>query len=115
MSAELDPLSELRFLTEALRAHAEWQQACGTVALPAADLESAAAAAQVIADPARAERAPVAARPAPAAARPTPAAAAGEISSSNYPLPTAADLPLPTPTNQPSLSAEERHTRLAVL
>ncbi|HEX2876248.1 MAG TPA: uracil-DNA glycosylase family protein [Polyangiaceae bacterium] len=37
MSAELDPLSELRNLTEALRAHAEWQQACGTVALPAAE------------------------------------------------------------------------------
>jgi uracil-DNA glycosylase len=36
MSGELDPLSELRFLTEALRAHAEWQQACGTQALPAA-------------------------------------------------------------------------------
>jgi uracil-DNA glycosylase family 4 len=36
MSAELDPLSELRFLTEALKAHAEWQQACGTFAIPAA-------------------------------------------------------------------------------
>lgn len=34
MDGELDPLSELRFLTEALRAHAEWQQACGTQALP---------------------------------------------------------------------------------
>jgi DNA polymerase len=38
MTAELDPLSELRFLTEALRAHAEWQQACGSAALPAATL-----------------------------------------------------------------------------
>jgi uracil-DNA glycosylase len=36
MAGELDPLSELRFLTEALRAHAEWQQACGASALPAA-------------------------------------------------------------------------------
>ncbi|RYZ05031.1 MAG: uracil-DNA glycosylase [Myxococcales bacterium] len=35
MSGELDPLSELRFLSEALRAHAEWQQACGAHALPA--------------------------------------------------------------------------------
>jgi DNA polymerase len=38
MTAELDPLSELRFLTEALRAHAEWQQACGSAALPATTL-----------------------------------------------------------------------------
>jgi DNA polymerase len=37
MTAELDPLSELRFLSEALRAHAEWQQACGAAALPAAE------------------------------------------------------------------------------
>jgi uracil-DNA glycosylase len=35
MASELDPLSELRFLTEALRAHAEWQQACGAAGLPA--------------------------------------------------------------------------------
>lgn len=34
MASELDPLSELRFLTEALRAHAEWQQACGAPGLP---------------------------------------------------------------------------------
>jgi uracil-DNA glycosylase len=35
MEGELDPLSELRVLSEALRAHAEWQQACGAHALPA--------------------------------------------------------------------------------
>jgi len=35
MAGELDPLMELRFLTEALRAHAEWQQACGAAVLPA--------------------------------------------------------------------------------
>jgi uracil-DNA glycosylase len=40
MTGELDPLSELRFLTEALRAHAEWQQACGAAALPPADVRS---------------------------------------------------------------------------
>jgi uracil-DNA glycosylase family 4 len=34
MAGELDPASELRFLTEALLAHAEWQQACGSSALP---------------------------------------------------------------------------------
>jgi uracil-DNA glycosylase family 4 len=34
MASELDPSSELRFLTEALRAHAEWQQVCGASALP---------------------------------------------------------------------------------
>ena len=42
MVDELDPLSELRFLTEALRAHAEWQQACGSGALPAAESRSEA-------------------------------------------------------------------------
>lgn len=40
MVDELDQLSELRFLTEALRAHAEWQQACGSGALPAAESRS---------------------------------------------------------------------------
>jgi DNA polymerase len=36
MTAELeDPRSELLALTEALRAHAEWQQACGSGGLPA--------------------------------------------------------------------------------
>ena len=39
MTAELEPLSELRFLTEALRAHAEWQQACGAGSLPASSAE----------------------------------------------------------------------------
>ncbi len=34
MTAELDPSSELRLLAEALRAHAEWQLACGATALP---------------------------------------------------------------------------------
>lgn len=34
MTGELEPLSELRFLTEALRAHAEWQRACGSAVLP---------------------------------------------------------------------------------
>jgi len=42
MVDELDPLSELRYLTEALRAHAEWQQACGSGALPAAESRSEA-------------------------------------------------------------------------
>jgi uracil-DNA glycosylase family 4 len=36
MAEELDPVSELRFLTEALRAHAEWQGVCGASALPLA-------------------------------------------------------------------------------
>ena len=40
MAGELeDARSELRFLTEALRAHAEWQQACGTGGLPPASRE----------------------------------------------------------------------------
>jgi uracil-DNA glycosylase len=39
MAGELDPLSELRTLTEALRAHAEWQQACGSSALPPSSSE----------------------------------------------------------------------------
>jgi uracil-DNA glycosylase len=70
MPAELeDPRSELRFLTEALRAHAEWQQACGTGGLPPASREPLAVSRElgeqprpeVIAQPAAAlsvERAP---------------------------------------------------------
>src|SRR3954468_3372034 len=49
MTVELDPSSELRFLTEALRAHAEWQQACGTAALPSGVLETPPAHAQALA------------------------------------------------------------------
>jgi uracil-DNA glycosylase family 4 len=47
MTAELDPLSELRFLTEALRAHAEWQQACGSAALPQGSLQPSVVSSQL--------------------------------------------------------------------
>jgi uracil-DNA glycosylase family 4 len=47
MTAELDPLSELRFLTEALRAHAEWQQACGSAALPPSSLQPSVLSSQL--------------------------------------------------------------------
>lgn len=102
MTSELDPLSELRFLTEALRAHAEWQQACGAGALPAAteslqlavgssQLEPSASAAPTV-EPARLER------PEPSRERaPSPA-----------PAPK-----LPTANSQ--LSTEERQRRLTVL
>jgi uracil-DNA glycosylase family 4 len=73
MTAELDPVSELRLLTEALRAHAEWQQACGTLALPAASREPLAVSRELgeaAPAPKPVERAPVrpVAPPAPAPA-----------------------------------------------
>jgi uracil-DNA glycosylase family 4 len=110
MTAELDPLSELRFLTEALRAHAEWQQVCGGGALPAASAARAEAdtraGIEARAEPVASasvlsagEAAPprVAARPAlDTPARGAPAAAAGSFA--------------PSP-----LAAEERRVRLGVL
>lgn len=76
MVAELDPSSELRLLAEALRAHAEWQQACGATALPEASGE---------------ELALVAAAPAPTpdrapAALPTPSSSQGLSPSEARPL-----------------------------
>ncbi len=102
MAGELDPLSELRSLTEALRAHAEWQQACGTVALPAAEasLQLAVSSSQLgpppsatpSVEPVRVER------PEPSRERaPSPA-----------PTPK-----LPTANSQ--LTTEERRARLTVL
>jgi uracil-DNA glycosylase family 4 len=110
MTAELDPLSELRSLTEALRAHAEWQQACGSSALPAAEpsLQLAVGSPQLrpeasappLVEPARLdlpepsrERAP---SPAPPPKLPSGAEGAGRAIASQ-------------------LTTEERQTRLTVL
>jgi uracil-DNA glycosylase len=102
MTGELDPLSELRFLTEALRAHAEWQQACGTAALPPSEARDAGREAPLLlaevvsavsAEP-QPVQAPVAPRPSAPSAAPSPV--------------------LPTPQASP-LSPEERGTRLTVL
>ena len=94
MTGELEPLSELRFLTEALRAHAEWQQACGAVALPAGS-ESRAAAGESPPSPVAASLPALPhAPPPPAAASHTVAAAAAHRS---------------------SLNTDERQTRLTVL
>jgi len=100
MTAELDPLSELRFLTEALRAHAEWQQACGSAALPARTLAESV-------DGLPAREAPLA----PASAEPL---------RHHEPLReeprAAAAPPAPKPTSSGGeLPAAERQTRLAVL
>jgi uracil-DNA glycosylase len=101
MEGELDPLSELRFLTEALRAHAEWQQACGAAALPPSEsLQSAVGSSQLRApasapaagDPSRSER------PEPPRERAPSLAPAPKLPTANCQLPT-----------------EERHARLAVL
>jgi len=101
MTGELDPLSELRFLTEALRAHAEWQQACGAGALPATEsLQLAVGSSQLgpsasappSVEPVRAERTEP-----PRERAPSPA-----------PAPK-----LPTANSQ--LTTEERQHRLTVL
>jgi uracil-DNA glycosylase family 4 len=94
MTVELDPLSELRFLTEALRAHAEWQQACGSGALPAASWQLAVGSSQL--------RPQSSAAPAIEPVAPAPVAA---------PDPPAPKLP----TANCQLPTEERQTRLTVL
>jgi DNA polymerase len=99
MAGELDPRSELRFLTEALRAHAEWQQACGAGALPAATV---AAPAQPAAELVRPGAAPPAAATAPAVVA-TPAAVAR------------AAQPAVAAIAATPLSGEERKARLTVL
>jgi DNA polymerase len=97
MSGELDALTELRFLSEALRAHAEWQQACGAVALPPAESTPSSHAA-----PSEASR-PVPAQPPVAEVRQMAPAAAPPV-----PIPVA-----PSPLT--SLSPEARQARLTVL
>ncbi len=100
MTAELDPPSELRFLTEALRAHAEWQQACGSSALPPSSLELAVGSSEL--------RTPVSAPPSVEPARSEPAEAPREKAPSPPPAPK-----LPTPNSQ--LPTEERSRRLTAL
>ncbi len=104
MAGELDPASELRFLTEALRAHAEWQQACGAGALPPGVEGSRGQGVEV-------ERAP----PVATASAPTPPATAIQdiaLPSREGPAPP----PRPLGPSAPrSLSNEERHQHLTVL
>lgn len=103
MTSELDPLSELRFLTEALRAHAEWQLVCGAEALPPGveqqnprlDLAPAPGTPPV--------REGAAAR----AASPQATAAAG--------APAPSSLPVISSPPPPSIPADERSARLTVL
>jgi uracil-DNA glycosylase len=102
MTGELDPLSELRFLTEALRAHAEWQQACGAAALPPSEVRAAAA------DPPALLANALPVLPAPPA---VPAPAAQPAVAPRQPAPA----PVPTTPQGPPLSLEERATRLTVL
>jgi DNA polymerase len=101
MTAELDPLSELRFLTEALRAHAEWQQACGAGALPSAASSEARGL--------RSESAPVPIAASLPSLPVQPAAAATTAPA------IAASAPSILNPQSSLLSQEERQTRLTVL
>lgn len=106
MNGELDPLSELRFLTEALRAHAEWQQACGAAALPSAEPRRPSVEAPVASAP-----------PAlPQDAGPTPGAVARTVTPSPGPRLAAPAVAVPPAAPQgPALNLEERAGRLTVL
>lgn len=95
MAAELDPLSELRFLTEALRAHAEWQLACGASALAPGSSEPATLTAP------RAE--------------PSPAVVAARAPAPPSTVVPAAVSPLVASDAAPSLPSAERQHRLSVL
>src|SRR6478609_6634536 len=108
MPAEQGPLSELRFLTEALRAHAEWQQACGASALPADSLESRAQAL-----PSAEASAPAAAPEPVRSARPEPGAV---LDPPRERAALVAAPPAAAPANASSaLTPAERQHRLAVL
>lgn len=103
MAGELDPRSELRFLTEALRAHAEWQQACGAYALPA-DAREALRVEPALPAP---QAFPAPAHVSPPSLAPEPRRAAAE-----------AEGPSPKADNVPaalSLSPAERQQRLTLL
>ena len=116
MAEELDPLSELRFLTEALRAHAEWQAACGGSGLPPAPHTSPV---QHQPNPSQEPSAPpgVPARPVEALPR---APVSREPVSHAAPLPNPPSAPTPSASTAPvsavaALSNEERRARLTVL
>ena len=113
MAAELeDPRSELRFLTEALRAHAEWQAACGAGALPAGAAVPSGQASEVssqLADAAApGQGAAAVPRVAPPAHDRTLRPAATPPTADNRQLITAA-------AAAATLSPDERKTRLSVL
>jgi uracil-DNA glycosylase len=101
MAGELDPASELRFLTEALRAHAEWQQACGAIALPRERIEERGARLE----PEPGPPPPLATVPAVAPSRPAIAVAAPTVAAPGSTL---------NPQSSP-LALAERHQRLTVL
>lgn len=100
MAGELDPASELRFLTEALRAHAEWQQACGALALPRESLQLAVGSSQLEA-------------PAPAAPPAQPVPLVSALATRENAEAPAAPSKLPTANSQ--LPTEERQQHLTVL
>lgn len=100
MAGELDPLSELRSLSEALRAHAEWHQACGAHALPAETRSS-------LAEPPTEAMAPV---PIPA----VPAAPMPLVASAPRAVPVEAPARAAAPVAIPLDPAERQH-RLALL
>lgn len=96
-----DPRSELRFLTEALRAHAEWQQACGAGALPLAASGESAVGSREVRSPASVG----------SLGEPVRAATA-QPPRETVPVTPA---PSPLPTTHHPLPTEERHARLTVL
>lgn len=112
--AELDPLSELRFLTEALRAHAEWQGACGGSGLPASAVVPAGSPLSVVSPPLRPE---VAIAGPAVATRPAPAEPPRERVVSGPPPSPTTDNRQPTApaVTVATLSTEERRARLTVL
>ena len=108
MTVELDPLSELRFLTEALRAHAEWQQVCGGAALPAAVVETRA----VQAAPARPAAPVTSAASAEAYALPATEPVVPRVAPQAAPPPPP---PVAARAAPSALSADERVHRLTLL
>ncbi len=107
MAGELDPRTELRLLTEALLAHAEWQQACGAGALPTATADE-----RRLREGQDAPVELVGLELASASRSAADALGAARLGAPAAPVAAAAASAAPASL---SLSVEERHTRLTVL
>jgi uracil-DNA glycosylase len=101
MATELeDARAELRFLTETLRAHAEWQQACGANGLPRAEArEQSSVVSEQRREPGLTPLEPTKAESVQAARQGGPVAMAAP----------------PLTTDNSQLTSPERHARLTVL
>jgi DNA polymerase len=115
MADELeDARSELRFLTEALRAHAEWQAACGGSGLPAGAVVPAGSQLSVVSSQLRREP-PASGSVGPVSTSQPEPSREKVLSQPSAPLTTDNRQPATPVATAATLSPDERKTRLTVL